>query len=347
MEIDDRKLNILHAIIRDYITTGEPVGSRTIAKKYDLGISSATIRNEMADLEDMGYIEHLHTSSGRKPSDKGYRLYVDKLMKINKLPQAEEIMIKEYLLQAALFEIDKIIKQASALLSELTQLTCVVKTPSVNKSAVKTIQLIGIDSNTVLMVLVTDSGIIKHSVMKVDKVPNNEALLILNTVLNDNLKGLTCEQINLSVINNLKRYTEGYDAFFNEILTALYENLSHEDDRSDLYMEGTTNIFNYPEYNDITKAKDFLSLIYNKDNMSSLLNSRDGISVKIGTENFIEEAKDVSFISAVYRMGDKPLGTFGLIGPTRIDYSRVIGVMAEVTRELNTLLKGEGNNFRP
>ena len=343
MEIDDRKIKILHALIRDYITTGEPVGSRTIAKKYELGISPATIRNEMADLEDMGYIEQLHTSSGRKPSDKGYRLYVDKLMTINKPPKAEEIMIKEYLINAALFEVDKILKQVSTLLSDLTKLTCIVKSPSVKKSSVKANQLIGIDRNSVLMVLITDSGLIKNSVIKVEKVPSSDQLLILSNVLHDKLKGLTCEEINLSIINNLKKYTEGFDEFFNQILTVLYENLSHED-TAELYMEGTTNIFNYPEYNDISKAKDFLSLVYNRDNMASLLNIRDDISVKIGTENFIEEAKDISFISAVYRMGDKPLGTFGLIGPTRIDYSRVIGIMLEVTNELNTLLKGGMDN---
>ncbi|WP_040211339.1 heat-inducible transcriptional repressor HrcA [Clostridium polynesiense] len=338
MEIDDRKIKILHAIINDYIFTGEPVGSRTIAKKYDLGVSSATIRNEMADLEDMGYIEQLHTSSGRKPSDKGYRLYVDKLMKIKQLPKEEEIMIKEYLINAALFEVDKIVKQASALLSELTKLTCIVKSPSVKKSCVKALQLLGIDKNSVLMVLVTDSGLIKNNIIKVEKVPSASQLLVLSNVLNDKLKDLSVEEINLAVISNLKKYAQGYDELFNSILSALYETLIHSD-IADIHMEGTTNIFNYPEYNDISKAREFLSLIYNKDTMTSLLNVRDDISIKIGEENFIKEAKDCSFISAVYRLGDRPLGTIGLIGPTRIDYSRVTSIMLEVITELNMLLK--------
>ena len=142
--IDERKIKILQAIIHDYIITGEPVGSRTIAKKYDLGISSATIRNEMSDLEELGLIEQLHTSSGRKPSDKGYRLYVDKLIKVPKLTKEEELMIKTQLINEALYEVDKIVKKAVLLLSELTKLTCVVKTPSVRNSSIKMIQLLGI-----------------------------------------------------------------------------------------------------------------------------------------------------------------------------------------------------------
>lgn len=339
MEIDERKIKILHAIINDYIYTGEPVGSRTIAKKYDLGVSSATIRNEMADLEDMGYIEQLHTSSGRKPSDKGYRLYVDKLMPIRQLSKEEELIIKEYLINAALFEVDKVVKQTSALLSELTKLTCIVKSPSVKKSCVKALQLVGIDKNSVLMVLVTDSGLIKNNIIKMDMVPSSSQLLTLSNILNERLRDLSLEEINLVVINNLKKYTQGFEELIDSVLSALYETLSQED-YSNLHMEGTTNIFNYPEYNDISKAREFLSLVYNKDNMISLLKGGEDISIKIGEENFVKEAKDCSFISAVYRIGNRPLGTIGVIGPTRMDYSKVTSIMVEVINKLNILLKG-------
>jgi Transcriptional regulator of heat shock gene len=162
MEMDSRKIKILQAIIDYYINTAEPVGSRTIAKKYNMGISSATIRNEMADLEDMGYLEQLHSSSGRKPSNKGYRLYVDKLMEIPILSEAELYVIKKQILNSALFEVDKIIKQATLLLAQLTKLTCIVRTPSVSKSYIKHLQLVNIESNSnILLVLVTDSGVIK------------------------------------------------------------------------------------------------------------------------------------------------------------------------------------------
>ncbi len=337
MEMDERKVKILQAIINDYINTAEPVGSRTIAKKYNLGISSATIRNEMADLEDMGYLEQLHSSSGRKPSDKGYRLYVDKLMQISNVTPEEEYMIKTHILNNALFEVDRILKQATLILSELTKLTCVVKAPSVRKSCIKYIQLLNIDSNSILMLIITDSGIIKNNVIKVGKNVNSYVIAQLSNVLNHRLKNLNYEQINLEVINNLKSDLAGYDDIFNAIIPVLYESLNAVD-KSEIYMEGATNIFNYPEYKDVEKVREFLSLLDNKDKVSGLLDSGAGISVKIGTENFIEGAEQCSVVSAIYSINDRPLGEIGVIGPTRMPYSKIISLMANVVRELNYIL---------
>lgn len=334
MEMDERKIRILQAIIDDYIVNAEPVGSRTIAKKYHLGISSATIRNEMADLEEMGYLEQLHTSSGRKPSDKGYRLYVDKLMHVSDLSPQEEYVIKNTLLDSALYEVDKIIKNASALLSELTRLTCMVMAPSVNKSCIKSIQLVLIDSADVLIVIVTDSGIIKDNVIRISRNMKSDDLLKLTNLLNARLKGLTVEEINLEVINNLKKDLLGYDDIFNAIIPVLYDSLKSVDN-ADIYLEGSTNIFNYPEYNDIEKAKEFLALLEDKKNLKSLLSGSSGMNVKIGEENYLEGAKDCSVISAVYSLGDRPLGEIGVIGPTRIPYSKIIAIMAVIVKQIN------------
>ncbi len=334
MEMDERKIRILQAIINDYIST---VGSRTIAKKYDLGISSATIRNEMADLEEMGYLEQPHSSAGRKPSNKGYRLYVDKLMKIHELTPEEEYIIKNQILVNALFEVNTIIKHTTMLLSELTNLTSIVKTPSVSKSYIKYIQLVSIDSSNILLVIITDSGIIKNNVIRVGKVVSADVLSRLSNILNARLKNLNCEQINLEVINNLKRDLEGHEDIFNAIIPVLHESLSNNDS-SEIYMEGTTNIFNYPEYKDIEKAREFLSLLDNKSKVSGLLNNSSNISIKIGAENFIEGAEDCSVISAVYNVKDRPVGEIGVIGPTRMPYSKVIPVLANVVRELNFIL---------
>lgn len=337
MEMDERKIKILQAIINDYIMTAEPVGSRTIAKKYDLGISSATIRNEMADLEDMGYLEQPHSSAGRRPSNKGYRLYVDKLMKIPKLTPEEEYIIKNQILANALFEVNTIIKQATALLSGLTNLTSIVKTPSVSKSYIKYVQLLNIDSNNILFVIITDSGIIKNNVVRAGKNVSSDILAALSNILNARLKNLNCEQINLEVINNLRKDLEGYEDIFNAIIPVLYESLSNGDN-GEIYMEGATNIFNYPEYKDIEKARGFLSLLDNKDKISDLLNSSSNISIKIGTESFIEGAEECSVVSAVYNVKDRPVGEIGVIGPTRMPYSKVISVLANVVRELNFIL---------
>ncbi|AYE33372.1 heat-inducible transcriptional repressor HrcA [Clostridium septicum] len=340
MAIDERKIKILQAIINDYIMTGEPVGSRTIAKRYNLGVGSATIRNEMADLEEMGYLEQPHTSSGRIPSNKGYRLYVDKLMNAEALSREEELKIKEYIINSAMYEVDKIVKQACSLLSELTNLTCIVETPSVKRSYIKSIQLLVIDSYNLVSVIVADSGVIKNHRIRVSEMPEIETLQRINEILNLRLKNLTIEEINLEVINNLKNELEGYDELFNAILPALYETLK-EVNHSDILVEGATNIFNYPEYNDIEKAKEILSLINDKDCVIELLESPEGISIKIGEENYFPEAKECSVISAEYSLDGRPIGTIGLIGPRRINYSKVIAIMGQVMKELNRSLRNQ------
>ena len=337
MEMDERKIKILQAIITDYINNGEPVGSRTIAKKYDLGISSATIRNEMSDLEEMGYIEQLHTSSGRKPSDKGYRLYVDRLMELTKLSTEEEYMIKNHLINVALYEVDKIVKQATQMLALLTNLTSIVKAPSVQKSCIKYIQLMGLDAGSILFIIITDSGIIKNNVIKISKPIDGTVIIKLTNILNFRLGKLTIQQINLEVINNLKRDLAFYVEIFNGIIPALYDSLSGVES-SEVYIQGAANIFNYPEYNNITKAREFLVLVDNKESINSLLGANDmngKITIKIGGENFVECARECSIITAVYSVSGTPLGSIGVIGPTRIPYGKVISVLTEVVKELN------------
>lgn len=337
MEMDERKVKILQAIINDYISTAEPVGSRTIAKKYDFGISPATIRNEMADLEEMGFIEQLHSSSGRKPSDKGYRLYVDKLMKLPQLTIEEENLIKSHILNSALYEVEKIVKQATQLLSELTKLTCIVKTPSANKSYIKTIQLLSVDNTNILAVIITDTGLIKNTIIRIKKPVSTEVLAKLTNILNIRLKNLTIEDINLSVINYLKTDLVNYEEIFDAIIPALHECLSSSD-VSEIYLEGATNIFYYPEYNDIDKAREFLHLLNNKENIKEMLNQSTNISITIGEENNIEEAKDLSIISGIYSIDGRPLGAIGVIGPTRIPYSKVISILSKILKNINDSL---------
>lgn len=335
--IDDRKIKILQAIINDYINTGEPVGSRTIAKKYNLGISSATIRNEMSDLEEMGFLEQPHTSAGRIPSSKGYRLYVDRIMEYERLTLDEELLIKKSIIDGALYEVDTILKQAGTLLSELTKLTCVVKAASLKESHIKSIQLLKIDEYSLLCVLMTDNGVIKNKMIKIKKCPDSKGLSQISNIINKRLKNLTIEQINLQVINSLNEDLSGHEDIFSALIPTLYESLKKEE-TSSVFMEGATNIFNYSEYNDIEKAKEILSLLYNKDSIVQLIDSNENITIKIGDENFMPEAKDCSVISAGYYLRNRPLGTLALIGPRRINYSKVISIMTEVMKELNDSL---------
>ncbi|OCB00477.1 heat-inducible transcriptional repressor HrcA [Clostridium beijerinckii] len=338
MSIDDRKIRILQAIINDYIRTGDPVGSRTIAKNYNLGIGSATIRNEMADLEDMGYLEQPHASAGRIPSSKGYRLYVDQLMDNQMLTVEEDLRIKQYIIDSAMLEVDKIVKQTSALLSELTKLTCVIETPSVKRSFIKSIQLIKVDDHNLVSVFLTDTGVIKNHIMKLNnRVPEVETLTRINEVINNRLVNLSIQEINLEVINNLKKDLGAYEEIFNALLPILYETLNAADS-TEVFMEGTTNIFNYPEYNDIDKAKEMLSLLNDKEALMEMFNPQDNITVSIGDENYKLQARDCSIISAEYSFKDRPIGKIGLIGPRRINYSKVITIMSEVIKELNNIL---------
>ncbi|SHJ46081.1 heat-inducible transcription repressor HrcA [Hathewaya proteolytica DSM 3090] len=337
--MDGRKIKILEAIIRDYVKTGEPVGSRTIAKKYDLGISSATIRNEMADLEELGYIEQLHSSSGRIPSDRGYRLYVDKLMEVTDLSEEEKYFIKNKMLTSQLYQLDKVVSEATRLLSQLTNLACIANTPSLKSSAIKQIQLIGVDTTTVVVVLITNNGLISNKVIKIEKGLNPNMLQRLNYLINDRLQGLSVEDIGLQVINNLKEDLDGHEDIFNALIPALYDGLK-EMESSKVYAEGTSNILNYPEYNDIEKAKGFFQFINNEENIRRILQpspdtDNKSITINIGMENGLVDARDYSIITAVYGTGTSAVGAIGVIGPTRMDYDKVIATLDSLVKELN------------
>lgn len=337
VNLDERKKVILNALIDDYIETAEPVGSRTIARKYEVGVSSATIRNEMADLEELGYLEQPHTSAGRIPSDKGYRYYVNELVRIDYPSKDEVDTIKKLLEMATINEMDKIIKRTTKLLSQITRYTSAMLAPSVITSAVKSIQLIHITDMDILAVIVTDTGIIENVLIKLPRTITDNNLLRINNVLNEKLKGLTVEDINLSVISSIQNEISGYYEILNAIIPALHDSLKSKN--NDIHFEGATNIFNYPEYNDLEKAKEFLSLIDKKEILTDLISRDDEkLSVLIGKENGIEEVKDCSIVKVSYKVGNKTLGNMGVIGPKRMNYSKVIGIMKCIADTLNSVL---------
>lgn len=338
MDLDERKRRILKALINDYITTAEPVGSRTIAKRYGLGISSATIRNEMADLEDMGYLKQPHTSAGRIPSDKGYRVYVDHLMN-NQSPTKEEIdTIKNGIYNIAIGEIEKVIKDTSRLLSMLTNYTAIIMSPQTRKSMVKHIQLIVMDSSTVMAIIVTNLGVAKNTMIKLTNPITSDKLSAINNILNDRLKGLTIEEINLSVISEMQKNMTGYKEILSDIIPVLNESLNYVED-NEVFLDGSSNIFNYPEYNAIDKAKTFLSLLDKKEFLSKILSlDSDDMKVYIGHENIYDEINDCSLVIASYKIGNRTAGSVGVIGPTRMYYSKVLPILKEITSCLNDIL---------
>lgn len=336
MDMDERKVKILQAIINDYITYGEPVGSRTISKKYDLGISSATIRNEMADLEEMGFLEQIHSSSGRRPSDKGYRLYVDRLMIPKALTVEESESIKHDLMDISLNEVNNIIKGAIDVLSNLTRLTSVVKVGSVKKSAIKYIKLLAIEQYIILSTIITDNGNIKNNTIRVLRAIDDNKLIKVNDALNRLLVGVSIEQISLELLVRLKNELNGYEEIFDSIIPVLHETLVIEDS-GEIYTKGTTNIFDYPEYNNIDKAKAFLGLVNNKENLNEILSkvNKEPLYISIGEENLVEDAKECSIITASYSCNGHIMGTIGVIGPTRIHYDKVVAVLDSVVKEID------------
>ena len=342
MELTERKLKILQAIISDYVRSAEPVGSRTLSKKFDLGISPATIRNEMSDLEEMGYLTHPHTSAGRVPSDKAYRLYVNHLMKKHELTPVEKKLIAERL-RANVTEFDETIRHAARLLSEITNLTSFAMTPSQNEDTLKFINLLPVDEHTVVLMIVSESGKISNTALRL-KVPYTEEglqILAKNMTYNYNGKKIT-DVLKEHIISSFETDIEAMSMLAENIMPNFMKTL--EDMLNvNLYMDGLTNIFDIPEYNDLEKAKSFLTLLDKKDEfVKRLLEREDGMIVTIGDENADTLMSDCSLITATYHVDGKMVGKIGVIGPTRMKYSEITSIVEYLTENLSNTFQLEG-----
>ena len=318
-ELDERKQKILHAIIQNYLETGEPVGSRTISKYADLGLSSATIRNEMSDLEEMGYIIQPHTSAGRIPSDMGYRFYVDQLMKEK---EQEVTEMKELMIQRQ-DKMELVLKQMAKVLAANTNYATMITSPQYHRTKLKFIQLSVISEDQLLAVVVAEGNVVKNKVIPISHGLDNETILKLNILLNTSLNGLTMEEINLSTIAKLKEQAGIHSEVINSVLDAVAEAIQMDDDL-EVYTSGTTNIFKYPELADSTKASALLSAFEDKQQLASLMEDMKdeddtGIQVYIGNETPGQTMKDCSVVTTTYELGEGMKGTIGIIGPKRMD----------------------------
>ena len=339
MNLDERKIKILKAIIKDYILTGEPVGSRTISKKYELGVSSATIRNEMSDLEEWGFIIQPHTSAGRIPSDKGYRLYVDKLMEYQAI-EDDQLRLFERILEQKIDQIDELMMEVAKLISYFTNYTSMVSSPQIQKTKLKHMQLIPLDKRSVMLIIVTDANIVTNNVIRMDVPADQDTLNILSNMLNESLRGLTIEEINLPLILSLKLKMGIYGEIVNSILDAIDHTIQRKN-TPDIYLSGTKNLLNFPEFGDLVKTKQIFHTLEEKELLASLLSkaANDGIKIIIGQENEIDEMKHCSIITASYEIDGKTVGTIGVIGPTRMEYSKAVSILSYISRNLDKLLK--------
>ena len=347
MEMDERKIKIFKAVIQNYLETGEPVGSRTISKYTDLNLSSATIRNEMADLEEMGYILQPHTSAGRIPSDAGYRFYVDNMMKEREaeLDKREaELNRKEDLLIEKVDRVEDLLQNVAKTLASNTNYATVVAAPKKQGRTIKFIQISQIEKGKILAVVVLEGNSIKNSIIESSYELDTENCLKLNIMLNSSVSGLTLEEINLSIISKLTAQAGEYGILIRDILDAIASVANSEEDLQ-IYTSGATNIFKYPELSDNSKASELIYTLEEKQLLAELVNDsleRDGdgdIKVYIGKETPVETMKDCSVVTATYELKDGAKGTIGIIGPKRMDYEKVVSTIKSIKTQLDDAFK--------
>lgn len=336
MELDERKKKILQAVIRNYLETGEPVGSRTISKYTDLNLSSATIRNEMSDLEEMGYILQPHTSAGRIPSDQGYRFYVDTMLE-EKEREVEEL--KGILVEKD-EKMDTLLKRVAKVLAANTNYAAMITSPQYHRNKLKFIQLSRVDVHQVLAVIVVEGNVIKNSILRVDEVLTDETLLKLNILLNTHLNGLSIDEINLAMIAALKQQAGIHSDIVSDVIDAVAEAIKSDEDLK-IYTSGTNNILKYPELTDNRERASELINVFEEENALTELvtetladENNTGIQVYIGNETPVQSMKDCSVVTATYELGEGMRGTIGIIGPKRMDYDKVVGTLKTLMSEL-------------
>lgn len=340
MQLNERKQQVLGAVVEDHIITAEPVSSRTIARKYQLGVSPATIRNEMADLEEMGLIEQLHTSSGRVPSQQGYRYYVDRLMRRNELTVEEENQIHKVFARQAR-ELAMIVQQTMKLVTQLTDYLVFFSSPQLEYTTLQQVQLIPLTPEQALMVIISETGWVESKFVDFSFPVSAQDLEQVAGVLNEHLRGLTLSQITHTVLHSVYHELARQRQLVDQIIQIL-ESLQNRDDSDGLYLGGARNILKQPEYRDIRQVFKLLDLLEGEHALREILHdaTREGITVRIGRENRQDQMQDCSVVTAVYLLGDNIMGAMGLLGPMRMNYARASAIVEHITQSLSTHLSG-------
>lgn len=343
MELNERKQKILEAIIHNYMETGEPVGSRTVSKYTDLNLSSATIRNEMSDLEEMGYILQPHTSAGRIPSDKAYRLYVDTMLKRKDKEVAE---MKELMVEKA-DKIDLLLKQVAKLLAQNTNYTSMVTKPKYQHKRIKFIQLNQMGERQLLVIVVLDNNHVSNKFINLEEELDDNIVSQMNFLMNTAMTGLDFTEINMAIMQQIKEKAGEYGDLASSILDCVAEVMT-EEDNSEIYTSGATNILKYPELSDKERITGLLSTFEEKQMLEAWANDsppdedqEHGIQVYIGEESPVESMKDCSVVTATYKIKEGVYGKIGIVGPKRMDYEKVVGTLENCMQQLDDIFKKE------
>ena len=339
-QLPERKMIILKAVIRNYLETGEPVGSRTISKYTELNLSSATIRNEMSDLEEMGLIMQPHTSAGRIPTDAGYRIYVDDMLAESR----QEVEQMRDLLVEKQDKLESLLQTVVRMVADNTQYASMISAPVLKKNRIKFLQLSQIDENTILAVIVIEGNLVRNTMIPTGEELDQETLLKLNMILNSNLCGIPVEQINLGLIAAIKQQAGEHSEIVSKVIDAAAEAIK-PDENLKIYTSGATNIFKYPELADHQRASRLISDFEEKDTLADIAmnalsgENETGIQVYIGNEMPAEGYQDCSVVTATYELGGGMRGTVGIIGPKRMEYDKVVGVLKSIKQQMDDLYK--------
>ena len=337
--LNDRKKLILQAVIEEYINTAEPVSSGTLVEKYELEFSSATIRNDMADLEKEGFLEKPHTSAGRIPSVKGYRFYVDELLNDENI-SLDEIQYIKTQLETKVNEMEDLTKITTNTISDITHYATVAIGPNSNNNLIKDIKFILLGERMLMAVILTENGAIKETIIKYDEDINQNQVDGLNYTFNNRLRGKPLEKIDKPMEEYILSTMSDQVNVIKPIIGQLNKAIEESDK---IYLKGANNVFDFPEFEKIDTARNFLSILDTKEQMLEVLNSgfAKDINVYIGEENEKEELKDLSIVTFKHTVAGKDLGTIGIIGPKRMNYSKVISIMKYISKRLNENLNDE------
>lgn len=333
--LDIRKMRILQAIVDDYIMTAAPVGSRTVSKRSDMGLSPATIRNEMSDLTELGFLEQPHTSAGRIPSEKAYRLYVNHIMDSAKLTDDEADYIKRHL-DTRVHEVGEVIRQTAKVLSDMTNYTSMVLVPQLSSMKLKRISLIPVSDGKAMAVVVTNTGVTKNAMINIPESLSPDDIEKISKLITQKLDGHKLSEAIETVLPMIKSEVGEQAGAVCEMLEDIERSMSE----TDVEVVGASNILDYPEYADATKARTFLTEIEKGDYLQKVLTDASDVemSVKIGTENDNPDMKDCSVVTVTYKAGGKNIGTMGVVGPTRMDYGKVMAVLKYMSSSLSDIL---------
>lgn len=343
-QLDERKKMILKAIVDDYIETAEPVGSKTLVSRHQLPVSSATIRNEMADLEEMGYLEQPHTSAGRIPSDLGYRTYVDNLMEVEALPDEQARTIRT-VLKENMSEVTGLIRKASQLLSDQTQYASLALSPKCCKNHLQQIKMLMIEPGRALVVVVLSAGLVKDRMVRIPDLVDSSQLAQIANAIEEGLHGMPLDDITLVAVSAAGKHAPLPDSLLNQVLYEAYISIKQADNL-EVYMAGSNKLLAYPEFADISRARTTLDVLAKEGMVAGYLNEGIGeepansaYMIRIGQEIALSGLENCSFITTTYRIGDTVAGRIGVIGPRRMAYAKVISNINFVRMNLNDQIR--------